>query len=62
MKVLLEPGFNPAVPLALKKLGHEVEYSLETGSFGRGQIIWKTMHGTLAGATEPRADGCVAAW
>ena len=62
MKVVLEPGFNAAVPLALKKLGHEADYSLETGSFGRGQIIWKTMQGTLAGATEPRADGCVAAW
>ncbi|MFH2114393.1 MAG: gamma-glutamyltransferase, partial [Spirochaetota bacterium] len=62
LKVSLEPGFNSAVPLALKKLGHEVAYSLETASFGRGQIIWKTMQGTLAGATEPRADGCVAAW
>jgi gamma-glutamyltranspeptidase/glutathione hydrolase len=62
LKVVLEPGFNAAVPLALKKLGHEADYSLETGSFGRGQIIWKTMHGTLAGATESRADGCVAAW
>ena len=62
LKVALEPGFNSAVPLALKKLGHEVDFSLEAGSFGRGQIIWKTMQGTLAGATEPRADGCVAAW
>jgi gamma-glutamyltranspeptidase/glutathione hydrolase len=62
MKVVLEPGFNAAVPLALKKLGHEANYSLETGSFGRGQIIWRTMNGTLAGATESRADGCVAAW
>jgi gamma-glutamyltranspeptidase/glutathione hydrolase len=62
LKVVLEPGFGPSVPLALRRLGHEAEYSLEAGSFGRGQIIWKTMHGTLAGATEPRADGCVAAW
>lgn len=62
LKVALEPGFNAAVPLALRRLGHEVDYSLESGSFGRGQIIWKTMQGTLAGATESRADGCVAAW
>jgi gamma-glutamyltranspeptidase/glutathione hydrolase len=62
LKVILEPGFNSAVPLALRRLGHEVEYCLDTGSFGRGQIIWKTREGTLAGATESRADGCVAAW
>jgi len=62
MKVAMEPGFNAAVPSALGRLGHQVECSLETGSFGRGQIIWKTVQGTLAGATEPRADGCVAAW
>ena len=32
------------------------------GSFGRGQIIWKNEDGVLVGATEPRADGTVAAW
>lgn len=62
LNVVLEPGFKPSVPLALRRLGHKVEYSLDTGSFGRGQIIWKTLQGTLAGATEPRADGCAAAW
>jgi gamma-glutamyltranspeptidase/glutathione hydrolase len=29
---------------------------------GRGEIILRDEHGTLAGATEPRTDGCVAAW
>ena len=31
-------------------------------SFGRGEIIWRDDNGVLAGATEPRADGTVAAW
>ena len=30
--------------------------------FGRGQIIWRDENGVLAGATEPRTDGTVAAW
>ena len=29
---------------------------------GPGQIIWRMEDGTLAGGTEPRCDGTVAAW
>ena len=34
----------------------------EETSFGRGEIIWRNDEGVLVGATEPRADGVVAAW
>lgn len=43
-------------------LGHEVSWSGNQLGFGRGQIIWRDQHGVLCGGTEPRTDGCVAAW
>ncbi|NLP44150.1 MAG: Gamma-glutamyltranspeptidase, partial [Peptococcaceae bacterium] len=46
----------------LHRLGHDIELSLDTSLFGRGQIIWRDQQGILAGGTEPRADGMVAAW
>jgi len=46
----------------LQELGHEVELTHNLGDVGRGEIIWRTEHGTLSGATEPRCDGTVASW
>lgn len=46
----------------LRNLGHEIEVAKESGSFGRGQIIWRDEDGSLCGGTEPRADGSIAAW
>ncbi|MCP1571873.1 gamma-glutamyltranspeptidase/glutathione hydrolase [Herbaspirillum rubrisubalbicans] len=43
-------------------LGHEVSWSGNQLGFGRGQIIWRNDEGVLCGGTEPRTDGCVAAW
>lgn len=43
-------------------LGHAVSWSGNQLGFGRGQIIWRDQHGVLCGGTEPRTDGCVAAW
>ncbi|MDR2527705.1 MAG: gamma-glutamyltransferase [Synergistaceae bacterium] len=62
MKVTLEPGFPAAAALKLASMGHEIVPEVTSNSFGRGEIIWKTSEGTLAGATESRTDGCVAAW
>ena len=42
--------------------GHAVSWSNNRLAFGRGQIIWRDAHGVLCGGTEPRTDGCVAAW
>lgn len=62
MKVSTEPGFPPAEALKLAAMGHEIVPDVTSNDFGRGEIIWRTDQGTLAGATEPRTDGCIAAW
>lgn len=62
MNVSVEPGFCPAIAQSLQRRGHAVKFELDSGSFGRGEIIWNTSEGTLGGATESRTDGCVAAW
>ncbi len=46
----------------LAAMGHEVEVLNTNITMGRGQIIWRTDNGLLAGGTEPRCDGTVAAW
>ncbi|OON89948.1 gamma-glutamyltransferase family protein [Pyramidobacter sp. C12-8] len=61
-KVELEAGFDPAVAEGLSKRGHEVTVTSDFLSFGRGQMILRGDDGVLIGATEPRTDGCVAAW
>lgn len=62
MKVTVEPGFPASEALLLSAMGHQVVPEVSANSFGRGEIIWRTEDGSLAGATEPRTDGCVAAW
>jgi len=59
-KVHLEKSFPKDVKEALLKRGHEVQWSEDVDSFGRGQMIWKLENGALVGATEPRADGYIA--
>ena len=61
-KVELEAGFDPAVAEGLRKRGHEVTVTDDFLSFGRGQMILRSDDDVLIGATEPRTDGCVAAW
>ncbi len=47
---------------ALARKGHQVRVAADSGGFGRGQIIWRSADGVLAGGTEPRTDGAIAAW
>lgn len=61
-KVEIEEGFGEEIAEALRKRGHEVKVMKDFTSFGRGQIILRDKEGVLTGATEPRTDGCVAAW
>ncbi|HQD41008.1 MAG TPA: gamma-glutamyltransferase, partial [Bacillota bacterium] len=61
-KVYIEPQFPEPLADALRGFGHEVLRHENIASFGRGQIIWRMEDGTLAGGTEPRADGAVTAW
>ncbi|WP_420832307.1 gamma-glutamyltransferase family protein [Paenibacillus humicola] len=60
--VHVEASFPEPVVEALKEKGHHIERITGSGTFGRGQIILRDEHGVLAGGTEPRTDGCIAAW
>ncbi|MDR3354684.1 MAG: gamma-glutamyltransferase family protein [Synergistaceae bacterium] len=60
--VEVEHGVPNHIAEELASRGHEIEIIGSSTTFGRGEIIVRTEHGTLAGATEPRTDGCVAAW
>ena len=61
-KIQVERDFPCGITEELVRRGHEISVLPESWSFGRGQIIWRNEEGILCGATEPRADGCVAAW
>jgi gamma-glutamyltranspeptidase/glutathione hydrolase len=54
--------FQPLSVEELRRRGHDVVVKDDIQTYGRGQIIWRDDQGTLMGGTEPRADGCVAAW
>ncbi|EJN09119.1 gamma-glutamyltransferase family protein [Herbaspirillum sp. YR522] len=61
-KVSIEHSTAEHLFRGLAGLGHEVSWSGNQLGFGRGQIIWRNDAGVLCGGTEPRTDGCVAAW
>lgn len=58
----IEQGVPNHIAMGLAERGHEIKMQADPVAFGRGEMILRTEHGTLAGATEPRTDGCVAAW
>ncbi len=60
--IQLEREVPAHIGLKLAQMGHEVEILNTNITMGRGQIIWRTDNGLLAGGTEPRCDGAVAAW
>ena len=61
--VLVEHHFPRDVAQQLSRRGHDIKVALDSGSFGRGQIIWRDQAtGVLAGGTDGRADGQVACW
>ncbi|UOQ44158.1 gamma-glutamyltransferase family protein [Halobacillus salinarum] len=61
--VWVEPDFPKHIAEALSRRGHKVEVQLETGAFGRGQIIWRDPEsGVLYGGTEARTDGTISAY
>ena len=61
-KIQLEREVPAHVAQELAARGHQVEIVNSNISMGRGQIIWRMENGMLAGGTEPRCDGTVAAW
>lgn len=58
----VEHAFPEHMAEALQRLGHDVKRIVGNTTMGRGQVIWRNEAGVLAGGTEPRADGIVAAW
>ncbi|MCI8870102.1 MAG: gamma-glutamyltransferase family protein [Lawsonibacter sp.] len=62
LHIQTEREINPAITRELAAMGHQVEIAPSNLDMGRGQIIWRTENGLLAGGTEPRCDGTVAAW
>ena len=59
----VENHFPKTVVDELNSMGHDVIYSSETGSFGRGQIIWRdNSTGVLVGGCESRADSVIACY
>ena len=61
-RVQLEREVPAHVAQGLAEMGHQVEVVNSNLDMGRGQIIWRTAEGALAGGTEPRADGSLAVW
>ncbi|TLS36093.1 gamma-glutamyltransferase family protein [Pseudalkalibacillus caeni] len=62
-KVLVESNFPNHIAQELSRKGHEIQVALDSGAFGRGQIIWRNPDtGVLSGGTESRTDGAIAVW
>lgn len=62
-RILVENTFPAHIAQALARKGHEIQFALDGGGFGRGQIIWRDpCTGVLSGGTESRTDGAIAAW
>ncbi|HEY5562640.1 MAG TPA: gamma-glutamyltransferase family protein [Clostridiaceae bacterium] len=60
--VEVEHSFPQHIAQALVRKGHVIKYTVDSSSFGRGQIIWRNDNGVLCGGTEPRTDGTIAVW
>ena len=62
-KVVVEPEFPDHLVQGLIRKGHDITVAKDSGSFGRGQIIWRNpVTGVLQGGTESRTDGAIAVW
>ena len=62
LDVQIEAAAGQQAADALADMGHSVTVPASPIAMGRGQIIWRQDNGVLVGGTEPRCDGCVAAW
>lgn len=60
--VYIEEKFPRNLYYDLAKMGHNLKYSQDVSSFGRGQIIIRNKENVLFGGTESRADGFISPW
>lgn len=61
-KIKVEHHFPRHIAQKLSRMGHQIEVSLDSGSFGRGQLIWQKHGGSYVAGTEPRTDGSIASY
>lgn len=62
-RIEVEQALGADLSRALAARGHEVTVQLDSGSFGRGQMIRRDPEtGVLEGGTESRTDGHIAVW
>jgi gamma-glutamyltranspeptidase/glutathione hydrolase len=55
--VQIESDADPSIIKALRAAGHEVSVLNPSGTFGRGQIIWRLPGGGYVAGSDKRADG-----
>jgi gamma-glutamyltranspeptidase/glutathione hydrolase len=53
----IESDADPAIVRGLRAMGHQVSVLSPSGTFGRGQIIWRLPDGRYAAGSDKRADG-----
>lgn len=58
----VEPHFSDAIAQSLERRGHQIKKALNSGGFGRGQIIVRDENGVLIGGTDFRTDSSIASW
>lgn len=62
-KIQVEHSFPQHIAQSLARKGHQIEVTVDSGGYGRGQIIWRDPKtGVLSGGTESRTDGSIASW
>lgn len=61
-KIQIDAGVPMDIIQRLADMGHQISINHNIGTMGRGEIIWRMENGVLAGGSESRADGTVAAY
>ncbi len=62
-EILVESDFPNHIAKELARKGHKIKLKLDSGNFGRGQIILKDSKRKIyIGGTEKRTDGHIAVW
>ena len=62
LRLFVEPEFGPELVAGLRRRGHAAEVVTDRSLVGNGQIIWRIPDAVYVAGSEPRADGCVAAY
>lgn len=60
--IYIEKNFPEHLAQMLSNKGHDIKVMLNSGSFGRGQIIWRMDNDIYCGGTEPRTDSQIAVY